>query len=208
MKDFWNQRYAASAYAYGTEPNAFFKAMLDALAPGRILLPAEGEGRNAVYAARRGWEVTAFDISEAGRDKALKLAAGRGVAINYLIGDFPEAALSAGGFDAVALIFAHFPEIRRQDFHQRLAQLLARGGRVILEGFSREHLAFSAENPEAGGPKDPAMLFDNAMLEADFSSLETQLLETREVVLDEGLYHRGLSSVVRYVGRRPAERRD
>ena len=72
MKDFWNQRYAADEYAYGTAPNAFFKAVLDPLPPGRILLPAEGEGRNAVYAAKLGWEVVAFDQSEGGQKKAMK----------------------------------------------------------------------------------------------------------------------------------------
>ena len=74
MKDFWNQRYAEEEYAYGTEPNAFFKAQLDQRTPGRLLLPAEGEGRNAVYAAKKGWEVVAFDQSDAGQKKALKLA--------------------------------------------------------------------------------------------------------------------------------------
>jgi hypothetical protein len=61
MIDFWNARYSAAEYAYGTEPNAFFKAQLDQLTPGRLLLPAEGEGRNAVYAAKKGWEVAAFE---------------------------------------------------------------------------------------------------------------------------------------------------
>jgi len=83
MIDFWNARYAAAEYAYGTEPNAFFKAQLDQLTPGRLLLPAEGEGRNAVYAAKKGWEVVAFDQSDAGQKKALKLAKETG-GITYL----------------------------------------------------------------------------------------------------------------------------
>ena len=63
MKDFWNERYGAPEYAYGTEPNVFFKQELDGLKPGRLLLPAEGEGRNGVYAAEKGWSVSAYDWS-------------------------------------------------------------------------------------------------------------------------------------------------
>jgi Tellurite resistance protein TehB len=74
MKDFWNTRYKEESYAYGIEPNAFFKENIDKLVPGKILLPAEGEGRNAVYAARKGWEVTAFDFSDEAKIKTLKLA--------------------------------------------------------------------------------------------------------------------------------------
>ena len=61
MKEFWNERYSQEAYAYGTEPNAFFKSRIDQLSPGKLLLPAEGEGRNAVYAATKGFEVSAYD---------------------------------------------------------------------------------------------------------------------------------------------------
>lgn len=71
---FWNKRYAAAEYVYGIAPNDFFKEHLDQLKPGSILLPAEGEGRNAVYAALQGWKVTAFDISKNGGEKALQLS--------------------------------------------------------------------------------------------------------------------------------------
>ena len=74
MKAFWNENYGNKEYIYGTKPNVFFKEQLDKLKPGKILLPAEGEGRNAVYAASKGWSVTAFDISEIVHKKALQLA--------------------------------------------------------------------------------------------------------------------------------------
>ena len=70
----WNDRYSNPEYAYGTAPNEWFKEQLTHLpGKGRILLPAEGEGRNAVFAAKQGWEVSAFDPSEAGREKALPI---------------------------------------------------------------------------------------------------------------------------------------
>ena len=60
MKEFWNSRYQEKEYAYGLEPNLFFKSELIKLIPGKALFPAEGEGRNAVFAAKSGWEVTAL----------------------------------------------------------------------------------------------------------------------------------------------------
>ena len=80
MKQFWDERYGDDEYAYGTKPNTWFAEQLARMAQGRLLLPAEGEGRNAVYAAKLGWEVTAFDISAAGRDKAMRLAEKHGAA--------------------------------------------------------------------------------------------------------------------------------
>lgn len=87
MKAFWNQRYDEPEYAYGTQPNLFFKDQLDQLTPGKLLMPAEGEGRNAVYAAGKGWEVTAFDSSSSGQKKALRLAQEKKVTLNYLVAD-------------------------------------------------------------------------------------------------------------------------
>ena len=78
----WNQNFSHPDYVYGKAPNVFLKQELDKLAPQTILFAAEGEGRNAVYAAQRGWKVSAFDISTAGRQKALRLAAENGVALD------------------------------------------------------------------------------------------------------------------------------
>ena len=74
----WDKRYNSPEYVYGKEPNEFFAAELKKLKPGLILLPAEGEGRNAVFAAEQGWKVHAFDSSQVAEDKALSLAAGLG----------------------------------------------------------------------------------------------------------------------------------
>jgi len=86
LQQFWDERYSQPEYAYGREPNVFFREQIEPLQPGRLLMPAEGEGRNGVYAARKGWVVDAFDISEKGREKALRLAEEMGVAIHYQVG--------------------------------------------------------------------------------------------------------------------------
>ncbi len=83
MKDFWNERYAAREYVYGKKPNQYFKKNIDGLTPVKILLPCKGEGRNAVYAAQKGWDVEAIDFSVEGKKKALSLALKNNVSINY-----------------------------------------------------------------------------------------------------------------------------
>ncbi len=92
--DFWNERYAEDKYAYGIEPNDFVKQELQKLKPGKILFPAEGEGRNAVYAAQLGFDVYAFDPSEEGRRKALKLARENNVNINYQLAGYSNCSIS------------------------------------------------------------------------------------------------------------------
>ena len=200
--DFWNERYAADDYAYGTEPNVFFAERLAGLPPGRLLLPAEGEGRNAVYAAQRGWEVVCFDTSSAGRDKALRLAARAGVTIDYRVGGLGDLDFKPASFDALGLIYAHFaPELRR-DYHRRLADLLRPGGTLLLESFAKGHQAYNAANPTVGGPRSLPMLMEEAELRADFAEINPVELVTTEVELGEGAYHRGRGLVVRMVGRR------
>jgi SAM-dependent methyltransferase len=198
MKEMWEERYGADEYAYGEEPNAFFKACLDRLPElGRLLLPAEGEGRNAVYAARQGWQVDAFDFSEAGRDKALRLAARHGVHIHYEVADYESAQIEPGAYDAVALIFAHKHERIRRAVHRKLVTALKPGGYLFLEAYSQDQLAYGT-----GGPPRAELLYTLEDLREDFADLELVELEQIEAEIHEGRYHTGLASVVRLVARR------
>lgn len=201
--DKWNQNFQRAEYVYGTQPNVFFKQEIDRLTPGRILLAAEGEGRNAVYAARQGWQVSAFDISTAGREKALRLAAEAGVDIDYQVGELPELHFDAAPFDALALIYAHFPPHLKSGYHRHLAGLLRPGGTVIFEAFSKNHLAYRQQDGRVGGPDKLEALFSEAEILQDFAGFSIQTLETREITLSEGLFHNGTGSVVRFVGHKP-----
>ncbi len=87
MINFWDERYSEKDYVFGEAPNVFFVDQLAGMKPGTIILPGEGEGRNAVYAASLGWKVHAFDSSTAGKSKALQLAHRKGVIIDYAIID-------------------------------------------------------------------------------------------------------------------------
>lgn len=197
VKDFWNQRYAESEYSYGTEPNAFLKDYLGGLAAGKVLFPAEGEGRNAVYAASLGWNVWAFDYSSSGREKALKLGAERNVDLHYHNFSYEELPHDWQNFDLIALIYAHMPDPLRQQIHPKLAERLAPGGRIVLEAFNPDQIGRSS-----GGPKDEKLLYTPEKLRSDFSALTEELCETRVVHLAEGQYHNGEAAVIRYVGQK------
>lgn len=197
---FWDERYQQPEYAYGDDANAYFAEHLPAPPhPGaRLLLPCEGEGRNAVHAARLGWQVDAFDFSEFGREKCRQLAARHRVAVNYELADARQYAYSEAQYDAAALIFAHFPPQLRPWVHGRVAAALKPGGMLILEAFQPAQLQNSS-----GGPKTVDMLYDVPMLSRDFEGLQCLEAATAEVTLNEGPYHQGKADVVRFRAIKP-----
>ena len=201
MKNFWDERYKAKTYVYGKEPNQYFAEKLRELEPGKILLPAEGEGRNAVFAARQGWEVSAFDSSSEGRKKAFLLAEEAGVQIDYQVTDH-KGYISAKDLDVIALIYAHFPSSDRKDLFQGLSKNLKKNGRVIFEGFGKKHLEYQQKNPEVGGPKEERMLFSEEELREAFRDLDLLEFYEGEVNLSEGEFHKGTGWVIRFVAQK------
>jgi hypothetical protein len=205
MKDMWDTRYAAEGYAYGSEPNEFFKDSLKKYKlTGSILFPAEGEGRNAVYAAQKGLDVSAFDISIEGKNKAMKLAEKAGVQIFYELGNFFELELIHKKFDAAVLIYAHFPPPLLSKFYTKISELILPNGMVILEGFSKNNLKFREDNPGIGGPDNSDMLFSVDTIQNLFPEFEIIELEEVEVNLKEGKFHNGRGSVIRFIGKKKA----
>jgi SAM-dependent methyltransferase len=203
MKEMWDSRYSNEEYAYGTLPNEFFRESLDKYKPtGKILMPAEGEGRNAVFAAKSGLDVTAFDISIEGKNKALKLADQENVTIDYQVGDFYELKLVDVQYDAAALIYAHFPPSLLSKYYRKIAELIKPGGMIMLEGFSKNHIKYQEKYPNIGGPKTLDFLFSKESIQADFADFEIIQLEEVEVALNEGIYHNGIGSVIRFIGKK------
>jgi len=204
MQEFWDQRYQKEAYIYGTKPNLFFAEGIRRLnISGHILLPAEGEGRNAVHAAKRGLKVTAFDISEEGRRKALALAERRDVTFIYHLGGLETVANHTELFDAIALIYAQFQKDIRRHYHRTFVQMLKPGGHLLLEGFCKDHQTYQKQNPAVGGPRSSDLLLDSEELREDFAPLTTLQMMNQEIALQEGTGHQGLGKVVRYIGRKP-----
>jgi SAM-dependent methyltransferase len=197
MKEMWDQRYSGEEYVYGTQPNLFFKEKIMQLPPAKLFLPAEGEGRNAVFAAGLGWQVAAMDYSEQAKIKALRLAEAQSVVIDYTVGDFTLMEFEKEHFDAIGLIYAHIDPRFRKKVHQGLVKSLRPGGYFILEAFNKKQLMNSS-----GGPKSVEMLYSIPMLKNDFEELEIILLEEVSERLDQGGYHQGEAAIIRLFGRK------
>ena len=199
----WDERYSSEEYAYGTSPNEFLKKHLPRYNTGKILFPAEGEGRNAVFATSLGWKTSAFDISTEGRAKALRLATEKNVTIDYWVGNFEDLPYSENEFDAIALIYAHFPAAVKSGYHRKLGSFLKSGGVIIFEAFSKNHLRFIQQDERIGGPKDIEALFSIEEIANDFKGYSIAELTEAEIELHEGLYHNGKGSVIRLIGIKP-----
>jgi ubiquinone/menaquinone biosynthesis C-methylase UbiE len=195
MKQFWNERYAEHEFAYGKEPNQFLKEQIHLLPKGKVLFVAEGEGRNAVFAAKNGLQVYAFDYSDSGRNKAKDLASENNVVIDYEVSDVLQLSYEKNSFDAIVFIFAHFPSDIRKKAHEELLSLVKPNGKIVFEAFSKEQLKYTS-----GGPKESAMLFSEDEVRKEFVNVTFDFLKTQLVVLNEGPYHQGEGKVIRFIG--------
>ncbi|MEL6131833.1 MAG: class I SAM-dependent methyltransferase, partial [Bacteroidota bacterium] len=168
-----------------------FAEKLEKLAPGSLLLPAEGQGRNAVFAAKMGWDVHAFDFSEMARIKAFELAEQEGVSFKYDVMSFESLELPLAAYDAIGLVFVHTSPDMRQKLHRDLIPLLKPEGMVILEAFHKTQLGLTS-----GGPKSDAMLFSEEELREDFQELDIISVEVVTRQLDEGPFHQGEAHII------------
>ena len=198
MNDFWNERYAEKEFAYGIHPNQFLAdSILKLPKHGKILFPAEGEGRNAVFAAKNGFEVAAFDLSIEGKKKADELAKDNNVQIDYRVGVLENLNFEPNSFDGVVFIYAHFPNAIRKALHQQILRLVKPNGIIIFEAFSKEQLDYPS-----GGPKDVAMLFSEEEVKEEFENVDFDFIKTEIIELNEGAFHQGKGSVVRFIGKK------
>lgn len=197
--DFWNQRFSAEPDLYGARPNDWVARCCGDLSPGsRVLCLAEGQGRNALWLAARGHRVTAVDASAVAMSQLATAATSRGLAIDTVTALLPDWSPPAASFEAVVLIYAHFPPDVRALIHRQAARALVPGGLLVLEAFDKAQLGRSS-----GGPKDLAMLYDRDTLGDDFAMLQVEALAPHDAVLDEGPGHRGQARILRLRARAP-----
>lgn len=193
LKEEWNQRFSNPEFIYGLEPNAFFKDQLKKLVTGTLLLPGDGEGRNALWAAKGGWNVTSFDFSDEAVKKANNLFKTNGVKVNCTHSDI-ESFYTNTRFDVIALIYIHLPSAIRKEACEKMGEFLKPDGRIILECFHPDQLSrFS------GGPKNPDLFPTIDELRSYFSPISILSLSREEVELNEGPLHQGKAIVIRMV---------
>jgi len=193
---FWNERYSDTDFAYGKEPNTFL-ASISFQKNSKILCLAEGEGRNGVHLACQGHSVTCVDFSEEGLRKTQRLASLKNVKVETICADLDEFELGTEKWDAVVIIFGHFPEKLREKVHTKIFNSLKKGGLLVLEAYSKQQL-----NYDSGGPKQLEMLYDSATLKQDFCDFDSLKMEEKERNVEEGKFHNGKAAVIQVVGKK------
>lgn len=197
--DRWNTRFSAEGYLFGKRPNAFLESQAHRLKPGmRALSVADGEGRNSVWLARQGLEVTAFDFSPVGVEKARALAREAGVQVDHHQSDIFSWPWQPAHYDVVAAIFIQFltPEQRTEIF-RRFRETLRPGGLLIVQGYRPEQLGYGT-----GGPPQVENLYTVELLHELLCEWEILHLASHDDVVDEGAGHSGMSALIDVVARR------
>lgn len=202
-KDFWDARYGEEGFAYGDRPSRLLMGWQDTIRTDckTALVPACGEGRDAVWLARLGLDVTAVDLSPVGLEKTRELAAKHNVDVKTVEADLMAWDWPEKGFDLIAAMFAHMPPDMRSGLHRRMQSALKTGGYVFLEGFTPEQIEYQEEYG-SGGPPVREMLFAPEAIRKDFEGLSPLALWTGVETLDEGPYHTGPAALLRAVFRR------
>lgn len=194
----WDERYSEPGFAYGTAPNEFLVAVVDRIPHGKILSLAEGEGRNAVYLASLGYEVTGVDGSAVGLRKAGELAAKLGVAITTIHADLSAFEIEPEQWDGIIACYCHLPSAIRIPLHRAAVQGLKDGGVFVLEAFSKEQLGYGT-----GGPQSLDMLMSLDELKQELAGLELVRTVRVEREVREGSGHTGLASVIQILAVKP-----
>lgn len=194
----WDARYSEPGFAYGTAPNEFLVSVVDRIPQGKILSLAEGEGRNAVYLAGLGYDVTGVDASDVGLRKAADLARERGVTIRTILADLGTFKIEPDQWDGIIACYCHLPSLIRIPLHQAAVRGLKPGGVFVLEAFSKDQLGYGT-----GGPQSLDMLMSLDELKQELVGLEFVHAVQMEREVREGSGHTGLASVIQLLGIKP-----
>lgn len=195
-QQFWNERYGAHNYLYGTAANTFLEENANLLGDP-VLSLSEGEGRNAVFMASLGLNVLGVDCSDIGLQKAQSLAQSCGVVIETEVADLAEFQPKENHYRSIVSISAHLPSLIRKRLYPLLERALQPGGIIMLEAYSENQLA-----KNTGGPKDLDMLMTVEKLQQEFEHLEPILVQEIEREVAEGEGHTGMASVVQYIAKK------
>ncbi|MCX8056079.1 MAG: class I SAM-dependent methyltransferase [Ignavibacteria bacterium] len=203
MQELWNERFSSEEYVYGKEPNIFLKEFFEKnkeLFKEPVLMLGDGEGRNGVYLATQGLDVTSLDFAEKGLEKARRLAEEKNVKIKTILSDVNQFEFGENRWGTIVIIYLHLYPEERKNLYKKIKKALVQNGLFFLEAFSKEQL-----NYNSGGPKDLQLLYDKDELEEFFKNetdeLKFEILfsEQKVVILHEGRLHEGEGSVVRFI---------
>lgn len=194
----WDKRFQAENYVYGEKPNVFLEGFQKKLQlKGNALAIAEGEGRNGVFLAEQGLNVTTWDYAESGLAKTKKLAEQRGVDVKTELVDLNDATWESNYWDEIVCIFGHFPTELRRKTLEGVRDAIKPGGYYVTEVYSKKQIPYNS-----GGPRDIELLYDPDEFWQIFSDWRIVHFFMGEVVRQEGELHNGLSHVIQFVGQK------
>ena len=180
-REMWDERHAAHDPIESHEPDPSLAAIAGGLAPGRALDLAAGDGRNAIWLAAHGWDVTAVDFSAVALERARGAAEAAGVEVQWVNADLLEWRPEPRAFDLVAVMFLHLPSGERRAVYAAAADAVAPGGRLLVVGHDLSNLTDGA-----GGPQDPAVLFTPDGIAGDLGDLAIERTEVVRRDVGEG----------------------
>ncbi len=190
----WDERYSAQHYIYGTTPNRFLEDNVKFIPPGKVLSLAEGEGRNAVFLAKRGYFVTAVDASVVGLQKAKKLAKNNNVNIEFIHADLDQYDIGKNKWDAIISIFCPLPSLLRQKVHKGIVAGLKKNGVLLLEAYTPDQLKHGT-----GGGTSADLMMTKESLSFEFGDFKFMHLQEVEREIIEGTHHTGIGAVVQVI---------
>ena len=188
----WNARFSGDGWAYGKEPNSWLAKTIKP-GNGKALVPADGEGRNAVWIASQGYETTVFDLSDVGKEKCSQLAKEKGVHVYYEVDDLAVRNFTPETYDLIACSWFHVPWSMFCEHYPRMLSSLKPGGEFICEGYHTSQMEMTS-----GGPKSLDLLWDlDEVMEVIGEGFSINHAKVETVDLDESDLHRGPAHVVR-----------
>ncbi len=195
----WNARFARDDFHFGEEPNAFLRTQAHWLRPGSsVLCVADGEGRNSVWLAEQGFQVTAFDFAPNAVTKASRLAQRRNVSVACQLGDVYTWPWTSKRYDALVAVFIQFlPPGTRDAVIAGMMSAVEPSGLFLLEGFRPEQVDYGT-----GGPPRREHMYTRDWLETVFAGWEVLLLNEYDAVIREGKAHNGMSALIDLVARK------
>jgi cyclopropane fatty-acyl-phospholipid synthase-like methyltransferase len=192
----WDERFSIEDYLFGAEPAQALVKLEHYLIPqGDTLVIADGEGRNSVYLASKGFKVTATDASTVANIKARALAASQNVEVDYQVEDFFDIDWSAKQYDNIVGIFFQFiPPDKIKQVLTALRTAIKKGGTLLIHGYTPQQIELAT-----GGPKDVSLMYTKELFEDMFENVEILVNNEYQMQLTEGSGHNGPSALIDFV---------
>jgi len=193
QQEFWNSKFSRDGFLYGIKPNTFIASKIKMFPRGgKVLCLGEGEGRNAIFLAKRGLTVTAIDASDIGLSKLHFRSIEEDVKIETICADLNEWEVKET-YDVIVASYLHMYKNEREDLFEKIEESLNPNGYFIGEFFSTKQLNYTS-----GGPKDEDLLYTVDDFKKHFALCEKEIKE-QVTILDEGKGHQGEACVIRVI---------